>query len=73
MVKLESEMIFSERLDGIIDCTDWCDIADDDILLGRLQKWSQDGYWRFTPIDQPLTGGHLKRLATKLSELNKTR
>lgn len=51
---------------------DWCDIADDDVLLGLLQVWPQDGYWRFTPLpDRPLTCGHARRIAEMLSELNK--
>lgn len=65
-------MIFSERSDGGFNCIDWCDIAADDVLLGLIETWDQDGHWRFTPLsDRPLTCIHARRISDKLGELDK--
>lgn len=64
-------MRFNEEINGAVYCYGWCDIAVDDVLLGLIQKWPDDGFWRFTPLpEQPLTRRHLSCIAEKVSELN---
>lgn len=64
-------MIFTIHTDDAINCIDWCDIADEEVSLGILKRWPQDGYWRFTPLpNRPITAGSAKSIFTKLSDLN---
>ena len=63
-------MLFEERSDFIV-CEDWCDIAEDEVIIGRIVRHGKDGYWRFMPHYVWLTCSHLKNAAKKLSELNK--
>lgn len=65
-------MIFNQRQNGPIDCVDWCDLVEDEVHIALIDKSKEDGYWRAEiTYSKPLSCGHLKRLADKVSELNK--
>jgi len=65
-------MIFNTRTDGQIECVDWCDLEDDETVIGLIAKSKEDGYYRLSiSTCHPLSCRHLKLTAEKISELNK--
>jgi len=66
-------MIFTKSLDDAYTCEDWCDLKDNERLIGVISL-STDGYWRFNPARKvSMTCNHCKRIANKLSELNRAK
>jgi len=66
-------MIFTKSLNDAYLCEDWCDIKGDEIMIGVISLSPFDGYWRFIPQRRvSMTCSHCKRIAEKLSALNRT-
>ena len=63
-------MIFKKRTDFLV-CEDWCDIAEDEVVIGRIVRHAKDGHWRFMPHYTWMTCNHLNQASKKLLELNK--
>lgn len=64
-------MIFTKLVSDAYACEDWCDIKQDEILIGAIGL-SKDGHWRFNSARNVLlTDIHCKQIANKLIELNR--
>lgn len=49
-------MLFNNNDDGSIECIDWCDIEEDERVVGVISKSDKDGYYRLMVTSKtPLT------------------
>ena len=65
-------MNFKQEPDNTYHCFDWCDLEDGETIIAIIERSKEDLYWRANIVyNRPLSCGHLKRLADKVSELNK--